>query len=254
VLGAKVKKPEKTLLQISSSILRMYFAQHNVEICLKNLALELQIERRRVYDIVNIFEAFDILAKKSKNIYIWKGVDDFKRKLDMLECIDASHTNQHLIFSFEFKPVKSKKKMLTYTSIKVLRFLGLQSKLVSFNQIVDLCLETHAGNASVYDRKCSTTRRLYDIINVLRALGLISKVHSKQQKKFYRWNGKEGIEMQFLSLQTQRDSQTQFFDLCQRISPLGINKALSSLTGTFIHLPASRTHHEGFKPCKAIKR
>jgi len=186
------RAPASSLRKICCAILQKYRWAENEEICLKNLASELGTERRRVYDIVNILEAFDILAKKAKNVYIWRGLDEFRNKLGALG-LSGPRAEPAKVFNFEQRPVKSKKKMLTYMSLRVLRFFGHQTQSISFGEIVRLCLCGDSQKDYLSEKRASTTRRLYDIVNVLNALGLISKVYDDQHKKFYRWNGPDGM-------------------------------------------------------------
>lgn len=186
------RQPASSLRKICCSILSMYMLRENEEICLKHLATELKTERRRVYDIVNILEAFDILAKKAKNVYVWRGLEEFRGKLVVLG-VSAPALCPLKVFNFEHRPIKSKKKMLTYMSLRVLRFFGQQSQPINFGEIVRLCLCSDSQKDYLSEKRASTTRRLYDIVNVLNALGLISKTYDEQHKKYYKWNGIEGM-------------------------------------------------------------
>lgn len=41
---------------------------------LDKVEVQLDVERRRIYDIVNIFESLKVVKKSSKNKYIWRGL------------------------------------------------------------------------------------------------------------------------------------------------------------------------------------
>lgn len=45
------------------------------ELSLDTAAQRLNVERRRIYDIVNIFESLDIVKRKGKNKYTWLGTE-----------------------------------------------------------------------------------------------------------------------------------------------------------------------------------
>lgn len=56
------------------SFLKLYRDDKIAEICLDRAATELGVERRRIYDIVNILESIHLVSRKSKNLYNWHGL------------------------------------------------------------------------------------------------------------------------------------------------------------------------------------
>jgi E2F/DP family winged-helix DNA-binding domain len=55
------------------------------DVVVDHLAKELMVERRRIYDIVNIFESIRLVAKKGKNTYSWLGRDHTQNMLAILQ-------------------------------------------------------------------------------------------------------------------------------------------------------------------------
>lgn len=54
------------------------------QINLDSRAAELGVERRRVYDIVNILESINMVNKRGKNLYIWYGTQQLHQSLQLL--------------------------------------------------------------------------------------------------------------------------------------------------------------------------
>ena len=45
------------------------------------------INRRRIYDIINVFESLELAGKHSKNLYVWYGIEKLPVTLAKLKAI-----------------------------------------------------------------------------------------------------------------------------------------------------------------------
>ena len=128
---------ESSLRIISQQILKHYAGKSEGEIRLNKFAQALGVERRRIYDIVNILEGFDIVEKLKKNTYRWRGFLLFQMKLQFLHSKPLSCPSRNTrLFSFEKKQKTSKKKSLTFLSISFLKKYYKKGQSFTFKQVV----------------------------------------------------------------------------------------------------------------------
>lgn len=82
-------RKDKSLGLLCERFLTLYNSNPNGhvgrEICLDSSATTLGVERRRIYDIVNILEAVDIVSRRGKNQYIWHGTTRLAAAIQKLQ-------------------------------------------------------------------------------------------------------------------------------------------------------------------------
>ncbi|XP_063174111.1 transcription factor E2F8 [Candoia aspera] len=82
-------RKEKSLGLLCHKFLARYpsypnFSKNN-EICLDEVAEDLNIERRRIYDIMNVLESLHMVSRLAKNRYSWHGRHNLKKTLQVLK-------------------------------------------------------------------------------------------------------------------------------------------------------------------------
>lgn len=69
-------RKKKSLGVLAENFLKFYKSKpRGSVIVVDDAAVDLGVERRRIYDVVNILESISLVEKKHKNTYSWMGMD-----------------------------------------------------------------------------------------------------------------------------------------------------------------------------------
>lgn len=210
----KPSRKQKSLGLLCQKFLALYpdYPPPNnpIWISLDKVASSLGVERRRIYDIVNVLESLMIVGRMAKNSYTWYG----RRRLEtMLKELQSRGREQgyhlHMEPGAEARDSGAnrdeepdgeganagsnrKDKSLRIMSQKfVMLFLVSKTQTVTLDAAAKILIEDSQDSTS-HSKYKTKVRRLYDIANVLTSLGLIKKVHVREErgrKPAFKWLG-----------------------------------------------------------------
>uniref|UniRef100_A0A3Q3JQZ5 Transcription factor E2F7 n=1 Tax=Monopterus albus TaxID=43700 RepID=A0A3Q3JQZ5_MONAL len=197
----KPSRKQKSLGLLCQKFLALYpdypDPQSPIWISLDEVATSLGVERRRIYDIVNVLESLMIVGRIAKNSYTWYGRQRLGPTLEELQQ-RGWQQGYHLQMEFDtlYVPmmfaagVNRRDKSLRIMSQKfVMLFLVSKTQTVTLDVAAKILIE-ESHDSSSHSKYKTKVRRLYDIANILTSLGLIKKVREERGRKpAFKWLG-----------------------------------------------------------------
>ncbi|XP_077230961.1 E2F transcription factor-like E2FE isoform X2 [Tasmannia lanceolata] len=218
-------RKQKSLGLLCSNFLSLYNHDDVHSVGLDEAASRLGVERRRIYDIVNVLESVGVLARKAKNQYSWKGFTGMPHALEELrkEALRESSCNTTVKLCDDSEVLEDEEEeklvqqsgetrqdkpspnsnikadnrrekslgILTRNFVKL--FLRTNVDIISLDGAAKLLLGDCHNSLQMRNNSAAKVRRLYDIANVLSSMNLIEKTHETETRKpAFRWLGING--------------------------------------------------------------
>ena len=192
--GKHYCRKDKSLGELCKRFLSLYGRDHCCTINLNFCIQQLEVERRRIYDIINILEGLSVVSKKCKNVYEWKGFTKLREEIINFETAGKLKQEAKISSTLCQEGVGSKcEKSLGFLCTHFINFIIQSGTEISLVECANDFIKLYQQDEGI-GRASSIIRRLYDIANVLSSLGLLEKLSQSTQKKpVFKWLGEKGL-------------------------------------------------------------
>ena len=179
---------DKSLGALCESFMGIYGSGAHEVVNLNQAAESLGVEKRRMYDIMNVLESLGMVKRRAKNAYDWRGMGCLAASLDglrgspMLRSGEITGTAPAAASAVDAKTNERKKKSLGIMTRSFVSLFLEGSDTISLPDSVSRLL----GATKDQDFN-SRMRRLYDITNILCSFKIVEKIRMPGGKRGFRW-------------------------------------------------------------------
>jgi hypothetical protein len=215
-------RDSKGLYQMSRSLIRLLSNNPSENFSLDSICAQIQVEKRKIYDLINILTSIQMINRISKGVYKWLGTDSILNFLNSLP---------------KFNNLKESLKIEKSLGSMCYCFLSFmksnhESSIETAAESLTKPLNKGKPLNSITFR--SKIRRLYDISKILATVGLIENL-SENKKPIMRWVGSENMLKVVKNISTSKDEIPMgTLDMRQMMERLQ-----TSLNNTVLTIPES---------------
>ncbi|KAG8332942.1 positive regulation of DNA endoreduplication [Homalodisca vitripennis] len=169
------------------------------QILLSDLANQLGVEKRRIYDIINVVESLQMATKVGKNLYSWTGrrkladtlsqLRAYAEQVGLLQYVRMQQYQRKLYLTLKNGELESMESSMFLENSNIASFFRNERRigilcqkfvmlfLVSLKDgLINLELAAQVLVGDDCSQNKTRLRRLYDIANILVSLGVISRL------------------------------------------------------------------------------
>ena len=173
-------RDSKGLHQMSRALIRLLSNNPAEHFPLDSICTQIQVEKRKIYDLINILTSIWMIERISKGVYKWLGTGSILNFLNSLPAFDTLPDN--------LKAEKSLSSMC-YCFLSFMKS-SLESSIENAAESLTRSQPATKPVNSITFR--SKIRRLYDISKILATVGLIENL-SENKKPIMKWVGPENM-------------------------------------------------------------